>query len=650
MSGPWEQYAQQPDFGAHLDAEAQRLGVPVQMARAVMRQESGGRADAVSPKGARGPMQLMPGTAAELGVDPNDPYQNITGGLTYLKQQLDDFGDPQLALAAYNAGPGAVRKYGGVPPYAETQNYVQAIAGPAQAEGPWSQYGQAPEMAVEETMPETPVVEVNRSTHPDHLAWQAKRQIGELPTKKPPAKADQGLGFQKGAFKALDNAAVWAESGLERLGVPVDRIADFLGSPTAREAVDARAAAVEQASREGRVPGKIGEFAGNVLGTLPTAALPGGVIPQGMAGGALLSEAKDAGGVVRDAAIGGLTSAGAAIGLGALGDVVSKGLSKAPKILGLAELRTAKKAAYDKVANLGGLYTGKAKADLLKTVETNLLGDGLDQGANPGAWAALQRAKTVLSGKKPVSLSDLDNLRQAAWRQAAGLKGPDKEAERYYGQKIIDMIDDFVDTATPTKVLKGNAAELSSAIREARKANQTFRKYETVANQLESADLRAASAYTGTNLDNTIRQKMRPMLDKTSNQRMRGLSKDEEKALKRVVTGTTGQNALRTAGQLVDPRKMLGMGLQGAAGLSTGGLSLATAPLGMLGTALANRAGQKNVQGLLDVIAAGGSRQALAKAPTASSRAVQRAVQAARPAVPAASVAALPRKKDQRRP
>jgi soluble lytic murein transglycosylase-like protein len=72
----------------------------------------------------------MPGTAAALGVDPSVPAQAIEGGAKYLRQQLDRFGnDPAKALAAYNAGPGAVQRYGGVPPYAETQNYVRKVLG-----------------------------------------------------------------------------------------------------------------------------------------------------------------------------------------------------------------------------------------------------------------------------------------------------------------------------------------------------------------------------------------------------------------------------------------------------------------------------------------------------------------------------------------
>jgi soluble lytic murein transglycosylase-like protein len=118
------------DVAGMVASEAARQGVDPALALRVARQESGFRSDARSPKGAVGPMQLLPSTAAELGVDPTDPAQNVMGGVTYLKRQMDTFGDPALAAAAYNAGPGAVRKYGGVPPFAETKNYVSAVASP----------------------------------------------------------------------------------------------------------------------------------------------------------------------------------------------------------------------------------------------------------------------------------------------------------------------------------------------------------------------------------------------------------------------------------------------------------------------------------------------------------------------------------------
>jgi soluble lytic murein transglycosylase-like protein len=109
---------------------AQRHSVSAPLAEAVAWQESRFHQQAVSPKGALGVMQLMPATARRLGVDAADLKGNVDGGVIYLGQMLKRFeGDLPRALAAYNAGPDAVTRYGGVPPYAETRAYVQAILG-----------------------------------------------------------------------------------------------------------------------------------------------------------------------------------------------------------------------------------------------------------------------------------------------------------------------------------------------------------------------------------------------------------------------------------------------------------------------------------------------------------------------------------------
>ena len=108
---------------------ARRYGIPEDLFLRLVTQESGWNPQARSHKGAMGLAQLMPGTARLLGVDPRDPVQNLDGGARYLAEQYRAFGDWRLALAAYNAGPEAVRKYGGVPPYRETRGYVTAILG-----------------------------------------------------------------------------------------------------------------------------------------------------------------------------------------------------------------------------------------------------------------------------------------------------------------------------------------------------------------------------------------------------------------------------------------------------------------------------------------------------------------------------------------
>jgi soluble lytic murein transglycosylase-like protein len=117
-------------FDAQIASAAASNGIDPALLKGLIRQESGFDPNARSAAGAAGLTQLMPGTAASLGVDPLDPAQAIEGGARYLRQQLDRFGgDPAMALAAYNAGPGAVARYGGVPPYAETQGYVQQVLG-----------------------------------------------------------------------------------------------------------------------------------------------------------------------------------------------------------------------------------------------------------------------------------------------------------------------------------------------------------------------------------------------------------------------------------------------------------------------------------------------------------------------------------------
>jgi soluble lytic murein transglycosylase-like protein len=110
-----------------MEESAARHAVPTPLVEAVAWQESRFNQAAVSPKGARGVMQLMPTTASELGVDAADQRANIDGGAAYLARMMRRFGDVKLALAAYNAGPDAVLRYGGVPPYAETQTYVRAV-------------------------------------------------------------------------------------------------------------------------------------------------------------------------------------------------------------------------------------------------------------------------------------------------------------------------------------------------------------------------------------------------------------------------------------------------------------------------------------------------------------------------------------------
>lgn len=116
------------DTNSLIKEAAARYQVDPRLVAAVAQTESGGNQEAVSPAGAVGVMQLMPETAEGLGVNPYDKRQNIEGGTKYLRQMMDTFGgDVQKAVAAYNAGPQAVKEYNGIPPYRETQDYVNKV-------------------------------------------------------------------------------------------------------------------------------------------------------------------------------------------------------------------------------------------------------------------------------------------------------------------------------------------------------------------------------------------------------------------------------------------------------------------------------------------------------------------------------------------
>jgi len=166
--------------------EADRQGVPREFINAIIQIESSGGINVGPSKaGARGPMQLMPDTAKGLGVNIDDPMDNIRGGVRYYKQQLKKFGDPVIAAAAYNAGPGNVRKYGGIPPFAETRDYAKKFknfigmdAAPVKAPSR-SEPGKALTMKLDEPTPYTAQpVDIEGETESNFASLLAKIGIG----------------------------------------------------------------------------------------------------------------------------------------------------------------------------------------------------------------------------------------------------------------------------------------------------------------------------------------------------------------------------------------------------------------------------------------------------------------------------------------
>lgn len=177
------------DLASHVDAMAAKYGVPTSHLRAIFQIESsGGKNIGRSRAGAIGPMQLMPGTAKEVGVNINDPFENIEGGAKYYAKLLKQFGDPILAVAAYNAGPGNVRKAGGVPRFKETQDYVRkftSMVGAPNLMGKMaepvarSQPGKPLRMALAEPEPYTPEpVDIADATESNFASLLAKIGMG----------------------------------------------------------------------------------------------------------------------------------------------------------------------------------------------------------------------------------------------------------------------------------------------------------------------------------------------------------------------------------------------------------------------------------------------------------------------------------------
>lgn len=436
-----------------------------------------------------------------------------------------------------------------------------------------------------------------------------------------PMRRDQVLGLQKGAIKPLDNAAIGLEWLVDKVtgSTTPGRFSHMLGQPSAREAADSRKTYLADQERKGVLPGRVGEFAGNVLGTLPLAALPGGPLTQGAASGAALSDAKDAKGLAIDTAVGGVAGVAADKALKLVGKGVSSALAKAPNVPKPSELKAVVDAAYDKV-RAAGIVIPKADAQALAGDVTALIRQkGGPKAARlyADADALASRMKALAAQKGGVPISQLEELRSDIY--AALVKPGGKEAPM--GVAMRQKIDAVMD-----KVAAGNPL-----LREARELNTRLAKANAVNKRLDSADLAKRRAYTGSNGDNTIRQKMSPLIDPLHSARLRNATPDEAAALDRVVTGTGLQNLARTAGSLSDPRKLLGMGLQAGAAGPSGFMSLLSVPAGMAATTVSNRMSQKNVEALLQLIAAGGSKQALKKSPTAASRAAERALAKVRP-------------------
>lgn len=594
MSNPFDQFDAEPvDYTAFARQEAERAGLSPDLVARVMRKESAGDPSAVSPKGARGLMQLMPGTAAELGVDPDDPHDNIRGGVRYLKQQMDAFGgDERLALAAYNAGPGAVQKYGGVPPYAETQEYVADLAGKADG-NPFDQFDEVTEEAAD-----------------DDGDWEEIAAGGGVSIEVEKPKAKPGIPKKDGGVLSIAG---------EALGGALEPIADFGQGVIEdyKELAAARAAVPRkfQGGALGEILRDVADTAGGVGDFLNIASAPAmaaarpaatklldaiplkaqsapqlefdGLIPR-LKPGRELTAAEE-----RSFLEGGIVDAlGAA--RPAKGWSAPAVKSKAPS---LEELKQLSDAAWAKVDQSGFRFPAKQARGIATDIRNLVSAEG---GADlyPVADALAKRITSAAGQKTGLSVGQLNRLKSQVGEK---LMVPGS-TEAHLGREILDRLETLI------------ASSGDPNITAARDLYRRLKKVGEVQNRLDSAELAQAGAGTGGN-GNATRQKLKPLIDPKSPQRMRNLTEDEAKAMRKVVKGTPAQNAARVLSAFDPLNGRLTALLHAGAAATTGGQSAWTIPLGLAATRAEKMIGQRNLDGLIDLMAAGGSKADLAGVP-----------------------------------
>lgn len=337
---------------------------------------------------------------------------------------------------------------------------------------------------------------------------------------------------------------------------------------------------------------------------------------------------------LKAAGIGAATGlAGQAIG-SALAGTVNKAagaFNKAPAIPTAAEINLAKQAAYDAAERAGVVYT----PELFKRIEK----EAIDALTNLGYTPKLQpKIAAVLeelnkAGQGNVTMQGAEVIRKIA----GGAYDPGNPSSNKMMGLLKQKIDEAMNAPKPGDVLMGDAAAGARALQEGRRNAQIGFKLDDIAKALEIAKLQTAAAGSGGNIDNNTRRKIAQALLMPGKQG--GLTADEIAAAERVVYGTAGQNAARLAGKLSPEGNGLMTILHALGGASTGGMTLPLAGVGFAAKRVADKATEKNVQELVKVISAGGSRAATEAAPNA----IQRLAKSERDAlVRALTIGAIP--------
>ena len=270
------------------------------------------------------------------------------------------------------------------------------------------------------------------------------------------------------------------------------------------------------------------------------------------------------------------------------------------------ELRDAKNAAYARVDDLGVQYKPEAVDDMLTGISDELRAARMHPLRHPKASSMRDDLETLRSTSP--SLSELDQMRQVVRRDVANVAD---EGESFFGRKMIDNIDEFVQAAGPDQVVVGDPQAAADAIRSARSLNTQYRKAEMVGDAVDHAVHRAGSTGSGGNTNNAIRQNIRSILD--NRKKSRGFTSGEKALMEQIVMGTKKQNALRQVGKLspVGNGLMTALGIGGAAANPM----LAAFPVaGTIAKGMADKGTLKKVDELSNLIRSGGVKPSTSRA------------------------------------
>ena len=593
---------------------------------ALTKRESNGNTTAVGPQTqwgrAQGSTQMLPATARSMaqklgvpwrpelltaeGPEAADYQQRL--GQAYLQEGIEKTGSLEDGLRYYHGGPDK-RLWG-----PKTDAYAQAVA---------SQVGYQPNRAPDlkslsdadllaalgvapsaPSRPKAPPPMVGAADKPASMPTQGQMQAfaGVKPT-------SQGLGFAKGVTDPLVHTAELAKGVLDprqnqQIGLSPGGIVGNLALQKLLQAGGAVQGAITKRSEDVR-PGKIGEFVGNTVATLPAMFLSGGPLVQGAAMGAMGGKGERPTDVLQDMGVGAATNWGANKVVNAAGSILAKAFQKAPQVMNFDQLSQAVDKAYEAARQAGVTYTDKSMTNFVNGLGLMMKSERLNPLRHPKAASMLDEIASLKG--QPQTLESLDQLRQVIYRDVANAND---QSEARLGKKMIEALDNYISSNPAADPFIKPARELFM-----RKA-----KIKAVSEAAESANLQNGARYFGGNEANAIRQKLRPFIDPTAAKKIGNLTPDEQAALRTVVKGTPTQNAARVLSFFAPNRA--GGQLAGLMGLGTNGLSAAALPVGWAAQAMSTGITKQQLDNLIKLMAVGGDSALLKPIMTPASQAV----------------------------